>query len=198
MTTLAGVATSHSATFVIDWQRMVPLLPWIGRQWSFTAPVGIFPAVLERLVGTPARAAALVAGVPETVLAKRSDGKWSVKEHLGHLSDLHVLDIQRVDEFLAGAEVLTAADMTNRRTLERNHGATPIAQLLQTLHDQRQGFMVRLEKLTEAEISAVTLHPRLGVRVRLLDWAQFVADHDDHHLAAARMVLRHVIGMTRV
>ena len=175
---------------------MVPLLPWIERQWSFTAPLGTFPAVLERLVGTPARAAALVAGVLEAVLEKRSNGKWSVKEHVGHLSDLHALDIQRIDEFVAGAAVLSAADMTNRRTEEGNHGATSIALVLQALHEQRQRLMLRLENLTEAEIGATAVHPRLGVKVRLIDWAQFVADHDDHHLAAARMVLRGVTTVT--
>jgi hypothetical protein len=175
---------------------MERLLPWIERQWSFTAPVGTFPAVLERLVGTPARAAALVAGVPETVLAKRSNGKWSVKEHVGHLSDLHALDMQRIDEFLAGAEVLSAADMANRRTEGGNHGATSIALLLEALHEQRQRLMLRLENLTGAEIGATAMHPRLGVKVRVIDWAQFVADHDDHHLAAARMVLRGVTAGT--
>ena len=172
------------------------LLPWIQRGWPVTPSVGRFPAVLERLAGTPARAATLVAGVAEALLATQPGGKWSVKEHLGHLSDLHAFDMQRVDEFLAGAKVLSAADMTNRRTHEANHGATPIANLLQALQDQRQRLFVRLEQLTEREIAATARHPRLGVEVRLIDWAEFVADHDDHHLAAARMVLRRVNGET--
>jgi hypothetical protein len=155
---------------------MVNLLPWIERRWSFTLPVEAFPEVLERLVGTPARAAALVAGVPEPVLQERLNGKWSVKEHFGHLSDLHPLDMRRVG--------------SNRGTEEANHVAAPIDQLLQTLRDQRQQLLATLEALTETEVAATARHPRLGCRMRLIDWAQFVADHDDHHLAAARMAPR--------
>jgi hypothetical protein len=70
-------------------------LRWTERGWSATPHVRTFPAILERLAGTPARAAALGAGVPEALLAKRMGGKWSVKEHLGHLSDLHALDMSR-------------------------------------------------------------------------------------------------------
>ena len=52
------------------------------------------------------------------------------------------------------------------------------------------------ENLTKAEIGPTAVHPRLGVRMRLIDRAQFVADHDDHHLAAARKVLRGVTAVT--
>jgi len=176
---------------------MVNMLPWVERQWSFTLPVGAFPAVVERLAGTPARAAALVDGVPEAVLMSRPLGKWSIKEHLGHLSDLHTLDLQRVADFMAHAPVLTAADMSNRRTDERNHRETPIDRLLRALQSERGSLTIRLEALTEEDIATSALHPRLGVSMRLIDWAQFVADHDDHHLAAARTVLRVLGRMNR-
>jgi hypothetical protein len=51
-----------------------------------------------------------------------------------------------------------------------------------------------LEPLTEAEIERRAVHPRLRIPVRLIDWAEFVADHDDHHLAAARAALRQAAG----
>jgi hypothetical protein len=89
--------------------------------------------------------------------------------------------------------VLSAADMTNRRTEESNHGAKPISHLLQALQE-RQRITARLERLTDKEVAATALHPRLGVQLRLIDWAQFVADHDDHHLAAARIALRGIEG----
>jgi hypothetical protein len=165
---------------------------WFKRRWSFNLPVGAFPAVLERLAGTPPRAAALVAGVSEARLAQRPLGKWSAKEHLGHLSDLHTLDVRRVEEFLGGAAVLTAADTSNRRTEDARHGETPIARLLDALALQRRHLFLMLENLSEKEITASAVHPRLQIRLRLIDWAQFVAEHDDHHLASARIALRSV------
>jgi hypothetical protein len=47
---------------------MQSLMPWSERRWSFDLPVGAFLAVVERLAGTPARAAALLQGVHEEVL----------------------------------------------------------------------------------------------------------------------------------
>src|SRR5687768_12967769 len=105
---------------------MVTLVPWAERQWCFALPLGAFPAVLERLVGTPARATALVAGRSDESLAQRIYSKWSVKEHLGHLADMHALDRQRIDQFVAGVPVLAGADMSNQRTDRAGHGSTPI------------------------------------------------------------------------
>src|SRR5262249_41372801 len=173
---------------------MMPLLPWVRRRWSFDLPPGAFPAVLERLIGTPVRAIALVAGLSETILAARPSRGWSVKEHLGHLSDLSDLDMRRLDEFLSGATILTAADPSNERTEAGNHRNTPIGDLLQTLEENRRRLTRRLETLTEAESSASARHPRPGAPPRLIDWAQLVADHDDHHLAAARIELRSRTG----
>jgi hypothetical protein len=169
---------------------MLPLLPWVERRWSFDLPAGAFAAVLERLVGTPVRAMALVTGLPETILGARRSCGWSVKEHFGHLNDLSELDMRRLDEFLSGATILSAADLSNWRTEERNHRETPIADLLRVLSENRARLTLRLEKLTESDVSATARHPRLGVPLRVIDWAQLVADHDDHHLAAARIAVR--------
>ena len=173
---------------------MLQLVPWVERRWSFDLPLAAFPAVLERLVGTPVRATALVAGVPETILHTRRSRGWSVKEHLGHLIDLSELDMRRLDEFLAGARMLSAADISNRGTEEANHRETPIADLLGALRESRQRLTLRLERLTESDLGATARHPRLGVSLRVIDWAELVADHDDHHLAAARIALRSFTG----
>ncbi len=168
---------------------MISLGAWTARTFTFDLPSSAFPAVLERLRGTPARAADLVARVDDTLLGRRLDDKWSVKEHLGHLSDLHTLDARRLREFLDGATVLSPADAENRATETGQHRRTPIGVVLDRLRTTRADLVSLLEALGEDDVARTAMHPRLRQRLRLLDWMQFVAEHDDHHLARARQIL---------
>jgi hypothetical protein len=168
---------------------MLKPMPWVGRSFHFALEVGAFPMVLERLRGTHARAVELVSNVAEATLAERYEGAWSVKEHMGHLADLDELDQKRLDEFLARVPSLSAADLSNRKTEAAEHAKRPIWILLDQLREDRAKLVDRLEALGPEEVELAALHPRLGVSLRVIDWAQFVAEHDDHHLAHARWVL---------
>jgi hypothetical protein len=66
-------------------------MPWFSRSWEFHLPAGAFPAVLERLRGTPSRAAALVQGQPRRDASVRRGDTWSAR-NIRHLDDLHELD----------------------------------------------------------------------------------------------------------
>lgn len=170
---------------------MVHPSAWRERTWVFgVLPVGAFPAVLERLRGTAARAAELIADASDAQLRARPGTGWSVKQHLGHLDDLHELDERRLAEFIAGVEALTAADMSNRRTHEARHDDLPADTIVARFRANRAALVDRMDQLTEAQVSTTAMHPRLGQPMRLIDWAYFVAEHDDHHLAAARQALR--------
>ena len=173
---------------------MIEPIPWTSREFTFDLPVGAFPAVLERLHGTPARAAALVSDVPEKMLSHRVHGKWSVKEHLGHLVDLEELDQKRLREYLSCAAVLSPADIGNRSTESANHRQNAIQEILRSMRDGRHLLLETLERLTTEEITVTAIHPRLHKPMRLIDWAYFVAEHDDHHLAHARRTIREQIG----
>jgi DinB family protein len=168
---------------------MIEPIAWMDRKFIFDQPVGVFPALLERLRGTPDRAASLVVGFSEDELGTRATRGWSVKEHLGHLIDLQPLDEQRLCEFLKRAQVLSSADMENRATESANHGQAPIADILTRLRAGRLELVRKLEQLTAGEVAITALHPRLRKPMRLLDWVYFVAEHDDHHLAKARRAM---------
>jgi hypothetical protein len=162
---------------------------WMERAWSFGVPLEQYPNLLERVRGTPARAARLVARVPEAALSVRKERGWSAKEHIAHLDDLHELDETRLAEFLSGASVLAAADITNSRTESAGHNRTPVAEILERFARHREDLVSKLEPLSEEAVALSSLHPRLGQPVRLIDWVYFVAEHDDHHLVRARRAI---------
>ena len=169
---------------------MIRRMKWTARTFDHELPVGLFAAVLERLRGTPLRAAALLGEVAEPLRRTRPGDGWSAQEHIGHLDDLHELDLLRLEEYLRGATVLSSADMTNRRTYEADHNAAATASLIDRFRTHRDELVRALEAVTEAEANRAAQHPRLRRPLRLIDWMYFVAEHDDHHLAAAREILR--------
>lgn len=169
---------------------MIRQMTWTDRRWTLGIDPGLFPGILERLRGTPARAEDLVRGVPREILAARQDGAWSVLDHIGHLDDLDELDRRRVADFRARAPVLTAADMTNRKTNDAAHNERGVEEVLWSFRASRHALVRELESLTDEDLAAVSLHPRLQQPMRVVDWAFFAAEHDDHHLARVSELLR--------
>src|ERR687897_2179759 len=97
---------------------MSELLKWGDRKFQFTFPVEVYPEMIERLRGTPARLEDRLRSVGPPLLTRRDGERWSMQENAGHLLDLESLVAQRLDEYLKGAKELHAADMTNRKTYE--------------------------------------------------------------------------------
>jgi hypothetical protein len=164
-------------------------MPWTQRTFNFDFPIGVFPGIVERLRGTPARIAELVEGVPHAMLIRRIDERWSVNEHIGHLIDLDELDHTRLDEFMAGAATLSAADMSNRRTHEAGYNDVVTGTILDYFRARRSELVERLEELSDEQIGRTAMHPRLQKPMRLVDWTYFVAEHDDHHVARIRELI---------
>jgi hypothetical protein len=157
-------------------------LPWTDRHFTFNLPEELFPMVIERLRGTPARIEDKVRSLPTSLLTWRSGEAWSIQEHIGHLLDLDELHAGRLDDFLAGAAELRAADMSNRKTHEAGHNGRPVDDLLRDFRRERESFVARLDAWDPALISLTALHPRLRKPMRVIDMAFFTAEHDDHHL----------------
>ena len=166
------------------------LTPWLYRRWRFDFPSELYPAVIERLRGTPARAHELAGSVHESLLTRVPDGGWSIQRHIAHIADLERLLIQRLDAYEQGVHALPPADMTNAPTVETDHDARTIDDVLDSLAKTRQASIERLEAYPRDLFARSAWHDRLGVQKRVVDTCVFFADHDDHHLALARMVAR--------
>jgi uncharacterized damage-inducible protein DinB len=156
---------------------------WFERVFTLDLPAWMLANVMERLRGTPARLEERLRDVSPAVLTRRDGERWSIQENAGHLLDLEELWLGRVADFADGRERLRAADLTNRRTHEAAHNARSLDALLAEFRAARARFVARLEALSAAEQERTALHPRLGVPMRAVDHAFFVAEHDDHHLA---------------
>jgi uncharacterized damage-inducible protein DinB len=168
---------------------MIKLQKWFERSFDFNLDVRLFPAIVERLRGTPVRLEERVADVSKAVLIERVDDRWSIQEQVGHLLDLEPLWLGRVDDLLAGRAWLRSADLSNRATHEANHNTASIKTLLREFRTVRHALVSRIEMLNTEEVLYTALHPRLEQPMRLIDLAMFVAEHDDHHLATITSLL---------
>ncbi len=158
-------------------------IKWTDRRFSFDFPAGIYPEMIERIRGTPARLEELFAGLPPERLTAQVDGRWSMQENAGHLLDLESLVSQRIDEYLAGNSALHAADMSNRKTYDAHHNEVAAASILSAFRTARHDIVNRLETFDAEIFERSALHPRLNVPMRLVDMLFFQAEHDDYHLA---------------
>jgi hypothetical protein len=170
---------------------MVERFLWFEREFSFDfLPVWMYPNVLERVRGTPARLEDLTRSLSAEMLTRREHDKWSIQEHAGHLLDLESLGMSRLDDFERGSETLHAADVSNRRTHEANHNRSAIEDILKAFRTERMEFVSRLDEYDERFVQRVAVHPRLKKQIRVIDLAFFIAEHDDHHLAAISELIR--------
>lgn len=165
-------------------------LKWTDRSFQFTFPVGVYPEMIERVRGTPARLEDRVRSIAPEILTKRDGERWSIQENAGHLLDLESLVKQRLDEYLAGAAALHAADMSNRKTYEADHNQVSMAAILADFRAQRTQLVRRLDDLPLETFASVAHHPRLNVPMRLVDMIFFQAEHDDFHLARISELIR--------
>ena len=156
---------------------------WFDRKFEFTLPVEMYPMVVERLRGTPARIEDKVNGLPEEMLTRKVGETWSIKEQVGHLVIVEQLWDWRVTDFLQGKEQLSPADLDNTDTKESDFNGASIDELTGQFRTVRATLIKRLEQFDVDSAGKSALHPRLNKPMRLIDHAFFAAEHDDHHLA---------------
>jgi hypothetical protein len=178
-------------------------MKWFERKFDTQQPVGIFPNLLVRLSGTPARLEEMVKALPKEILATRvenpsktPDAKpiWSVLEQIGHLIVIEELHDGRIDDFKAGLPALRAADLQNKKTWEGDFNSQSADKLLAEFRNVRRHFIGRLDELEDEVISRLSLHPRLQRPMTVVDMAFFVAEHDDLHLTLITEISRQLLG----
>ncbi|MEO0528248.1 MAG: DinB family protein, partial [Bacteroidota bacterium] len=163
--------------------NMMQQIKWFERKFNFSFQQNIFPSIIERLDGTFMRLKTKVEQIPPELLELKSDGKWSIKENIGHLIDLEPLWQGRLNDILSNMEYLRSTDLENKKTDIAMHNESDINDLLLQFQDVRKMTLDKLLELKEEEVYKTALHPRLKKPMRTMDLFLFVAEHDDHHLA---------------
>ena len=164
-------------------ERPMKQIKWFDRKFDFSFEQNIFPSIIERLRGTPVRLVDKVGGIPEAFLNFKPKNTWSIKENIGHLTDLEPLWQGRLEDILSGEKELRPTDLLNRKTDLANHNSKDVNDLISDFTEMRNATVAKLETLNEVDVFRFALHPRLKKPMRTMDLFLFVADHDDHHLA---------------
>ena len=162
---------------------------WFNRKFPIIDDNGILPSIIERLSGTPARIEETVGNIKFNLLTLKPKDKWTIKEEIGHLSDLEPLWLGRLHDLVNKEPELRVTDLTNQLTHNANHDATEMKTLLLRYREKRQQFVNELLSLQDEQLLNSSLHPRLKTPMRIIDLAYFVAEHDDHHLASVREII---------
>ena len=169
---------------------MIAQTPWIERKFEFNFPIGMFPVIIERLRGTLPHIQHVIKDKTEEELSQKVEGAWSVKEQVGHLYDLEELWYGRLEDFLSGKQTLRAADMGNTKTHNADHNKKKMEKLVEQFSFARDKLIEKAQNVDDGAASLTALHPRLQQPMRLIDTLYFVAEHDDHHLAKIREILK--------
>ncbi len=163
---------------------------WFDRPFELGLQPEVFPFIIERVRGTPARLQDRIEGLPAGFLKERVEGAWSIQENVGHLGDLEPLWTGRLDDLLTGRRELRHADLKNQKTHEAGHNDRTVQELLNAFRRARLATVARLDELKPDQMQATGLHPRLRQPMSVVDLFFFVAEHDDHHLARISQLIQ--------
>ena len=152
---------------------------------------------IERLRGTVPRLEALVADVDDADAHRQIEGRWSIAQNIGHLADVEELWQERLGDLKKGRKTYSPAVPARFQELAKRHQASPIEEIMSELSDRRSLLVDALANASPELQQASAFHERLQVPMRLVDCAQFYAEHDDHHLLRIRGLRSMLAGGAR-
>ena len=168
--------------------------PWAQRKFSFVHPPWMLADFVERLRGTLPRLEPLLDGLDDSRAKLQPEGKWSIAQNVGHLSDVEELWQERLEDLRKGRETYTPAVGSRFQELAKRHQERSVAETLGELEARRARLVDALAHASPELQASTAFHERLQVPMRLVDCAQFYAEHDDHHLIRIRR-LRVMVGV---
>ena len=164
--------------------------PWFERKFQFGLAPGMLPFFMERLSFTSMRMEQKVRNISDSILSTQLDGKWSVKQNIGHLAEVDEIAMKRIHEMLSGVPQLSPAVFEPKR----DYNGQSIGEVIDYFKKNREDNIALYNSLTEMDLQKKSLHPRLKVMMNPVDLAMFDAEHDDHHLVKINEILHSLTG----
>src|SRR5512143_1463508 len=152
---------------------MITRTPWLDRRFETGLPLELFPNLLERLRGTPARVEDRIREIEPPALTARDGTSWSVLENVGHLLQVEALWAARLDDFEAGRPELTAARFEAWRVGDVGFNRREARHLCAAFRAARHHLVGRLERLDDPILQRAARHPRLDQPMRVVDLMAF-------------------------
>lgn len=171
------------------------LTPWSERSLPFGKGADELPVLVERALGTPARAAFLTLHEPAERLSLRISGSWSVKEHIAHLLYLDECMDGRVEDFMARRIILSPIDLADQDRVLSVQRDRPMGDMLEEFRLRRSYLMERVVAMDPGAMRHRAQHPCRDMAMSAVDMVMYLAEHDDHHLAQMRGILQMHRGM---
>jgi uncharacterized damage-inducible protein DinB len=155
---------------------------WFDRKFDLSFGTDKYAHLLYRLEQAPIQFNQILSTLPEEVQILKPNGKWSIKENIGHLAVLESLWQTRFQEIKEGKVEMSPADLNNTLTNESAFNSNLLDDLLKTFAFERNKTIDILKNLEQIDFSKTSIHPRLQQPMRIVDMMYFVAEHDQHHL----------------
>lgn len=159
-------------------------IKWFEKQFDFHFGMEQFPGLLKRLEKMPSELRETTSEISGDYLNFKPGGKWSIKEHIGHLYILELLWQKRFSEIKENKAGMSPADLNNRATDNALFNQYDIAKIIADFQQERKNTVQLLKSFSGDDFLNSLYHPRLQQPMRIIHLMFFVAEHDEHHLNA--------------
>ncbi|MDN3725138.1 GNAT family N-acetyltransferase [Aequorivita sp. SDUM287046] len=155
---------------------------WFNRKFNFNISMEKFPELLGSMELIVLKFQKVIQGRFEEQLNFKPNGKWSIKEHIGHLCILEPLWQKRFLEIKENKVKMSATDLNNQATNQSFFNQFSMEKLLSDFQEARANTIRIIESMSEEDFQKSLYHPRLNQPMRIIDLMYFITEHDTHHL----------------
>lgn len=165
---------------------------WFDRKFNFNFGIEQFSVLLKRLENSSSKFLEATYKISEKDLNYKPGGKWSIKEHIGHLDILELLWQKRFLEIKENQKEMSPADLNNTATDNTLFNQYSIEKIIGDFQQKRNKTIQLLNSFNKEDFLHSLYHPRLQQPMRIIDLMYFVTEHDQHHLNTILKIINRI------